>query len=123
MEKYMNKPVDCIFTDEDIVKEYERSTDIKRVEAAYCLTNVENEAEIYDKLEKIASNKKEKLIDEVTKLRKSKNISQDELAKIIGISKQTISRIEKKNHSLSLKLFCSIVHALGYELKIIKRKQ
>lgn len=39
MEKYMNVPVDCIFTDEDIIKEYERFNDIKRVAATFCLDN------------------------------------------------------------------------------------
>ena len=34
---------------------------------------------------------------------------------------QAISRIEKKEHSPSLKLFYSLVHALGYNLKIVKR--
>lgn len=39
MEKYMNEPVDCKFTDEDIINEYERFNDIKRVAAAFCLDN------------------------------------------------------------------------------------
>ncbi len=39
MEKYMNEPVNCVFTDEDIIKEYERYDDIKRVASAFCLDN------------------------------------------------------------------------------------
>jgi len=39
MEKYMNEPVDCKFTDEDIIKEYGRFNDIKRVAAAFCIKN------------------------------------------------------------------------------------
>ena len=39
MEKYMNEPVDCVFADEDIIKEYERFNDIKRVASAFCLDN------------------------------------------------------------------------------------
>lgn len=39
MEKYMNEPVDCAFTNVDIIKEYERFNDIKRVTAAFCLEN------------------------------------------------------------------------------------
>jgi hypothetical protein len=39
MEKYMNKPVNWVFTDEDIIKEYQRFNDIKRVAAAFCLDN------------------------------------------------------------------------------------
>jgi hypothetical protein len=39
MIKYMNEPVNYVFTDEDIIKEYERFNDIKRVAAAFCLDN------------------------------------------------------------------------------------
>ncbi|WP_349948547.1 hypothetical protein ABFV83_08990 [Lacrimispora sp. BS-2] len=39
MEKYMNKPVNCVFTNEDIIKEYQRFNDIKRVASAFCLDN------------------------------------------------------------------------------------
>ena len=39
MEEYMNEPVNCVFTDEDIRKEYERYDDIKRVAAVFCLDN------------------------------------------------------------------------------------
>jgi hypothetical protein len=35
----MNEPVNYAFTDEDIIKEYERFNDIKRVAAAFCLDN------------------------------------------------------------------------------------
>lgn len=61
------------------------------------------------------------LIDEFIKLRKSLDISQTELAELIGSKQQAISRVEKKEHCPSLKLFCSMVGALGYDLKIVKR--
>ncbi len=35
MKEYMNEPVNYEFTDEDIIKEYERFNDIKRVEEAF----------------------------------------------------------------------------------------
>ncbi len=68
----------------------------------------------------IASDKEKKLIDELIDLRKEQNISQSELAKLTGNKQQAISRLEKKEHSPSLKLFYSIVNALGYDLKIVK---
>ena len=43
------------------------------------------------------------------------------LAGLTNTKQQSISRIEKKEHSPSLKLFYSLVHALGYDLKICRR--
>ncbi len=61
------------------------------------------------------------LIDEYIELRKELSVSQKELADLIGSKQQAISRVEKKEHCPSLKLFCSMVNALGYELKIVKK--
>lgn len=69
----------------------------------------------------IASDKEKKLIDELITLRKEQNISQSELAKLTGNKQQVISRMETKAHSPSLKLFYSMVNALGYDLKIVKQ--
>lgn len=69
----------------------------------------------------IVADKEKELIDEIINLRKEKNMSQTELAALTGNKQQAISRIEKKEHSPSLKLFYSIVQALGYDLKIVKR--
>ena len=66
-------------------------------------------------------NAEHKLIDEMVRIRKKQNISQSEVAKLIGVKQQAISRLEKKENSPSLKLFFSIVDALGYELKIEKK--
>lgn len=71
----------------------------------------------------VASEKEKELIDEMVALRKNHNISQSELAKLIGNKQQAISRIEKKEHSPSLQLFYSMVYALGYDLKIVKQNQ
>lgn len=69
----------------------------------------------------IASDKERELIDEIVNFRKEQNMSQKQLAKLTGNKQQAISRIEKKEHSPSLKLFYSIVNALGYDLKIVKK--
>lgn len=68
----------------------------------------------------IAADKEKELIDELVNLRKEQNMSQNQLAKLTGNKQQAISRIEKKEHSPSLKLFYSMVRALGYDLKIVK---
>ena len=68
----------------------------------------------------IAANREKELIDELISLRKEQNMSQSQLAKLTGNKQQAISRIEKKEHSPSLKLFFSMINALGYDLKIVK---
>ena len=60
----------------------------------------------------VASDKEKELIDELINIRKEKNISQSELAKLTGNKQQAISRLETKEHSPSLKLFYSMVNAL-----------
>ena len=59
--------------------------------------------------------------DEIVKIRKMEQISQQELADMVGCSQQAISRIEKKNHIPTLKSLTDLVEALGYELKIVKK--
>ena len=39
MKNYMNEPVDHVFTDEDIIKEYQLYGDVKRVAAVLCIEN------------------------------------------------------------------------------------
>ncbi len=39
MKRYMNEPVDCTFADEDIIKEYQRYNDIKKVATVFCIEN------------------------------------------------------------------------------------
>lgn len=68
----------------------------------------------------VASDKEKELIEELVRLRKENNISQSELAKLTGNKQQAISRIEKNENSPSLKLFYSMLHAMGYDLRIVK---
>ncbi|MCR5702338.1 MAG: helix-turn-helix domain-containing protein [Lachnospiraceae bacterium] len=62
------------------------------------------------------------LIDRFVELRKKEKISQTKLAELTGSKQQAISRTENKEHSPSLKLFCSMVAALGYEIELVKKK-
>lgn len=62
-----------------------------------------------------------RLIGEMISIRKQNKISQSKLAEITGNKQQVISRIEKKENNPSLKMFCNILNALGYELHIVKK--
>lgn len=79
-----------------------------------------NSEEFYNTWKK--SEDEYRLIAEMIELRKQKGISQTQLARTIGNRQQVISRIEKKENSPSLKMFCCILDSLGYELKIVKKK-
>ena len=62
-----------------------------------------------------------RLIGEMISLRKQEKMTQGELAELVGSRQQVISRIEKKENSPSLRSFCNILSALGYELRIVRR--
>lgn len=62
-----------------------------------------------------------RLIGEMVALRKQEKSTQTKLAELLGTSQQVISRIEKKENSPSLRMFCNMLNMLGYELKIEKR--
>lgn len=69
-----------------------------------------------------AEDREKELIDTVITIRKEQNLSQERLAELTGNKQQAISRTEKKEHSPSLKQFCNIVHALGYDIQIVKHQ-
>ena len=69
-----------------------------------------------------SSREEYRLIGEMISLRKKEKITQRQLANRIGNKQQVISRIEQKESSPSLGLFCNIIDALGYELKIVKKE-
>lgn len=68
-----------------------------------------------------AEEREKELIEQMCKLRKQKKITQAELARLTGSKQQVISRTEKNNTSPSLKLFCNMINALGYDLQIVKK--
>lgn len=63
----------------------------------------------------------QEIVDRLIEIRKRENISQAELAEMTGNSQQSISRFEQKTHSSSMKLFSSIINALGYEVQLVKK--
>ncbi len=63
-----------------------------------------------------------KLIGEMISLRKQEKLTQKELALLTGNKQQAISRIERKESIPTIRAFSHILNALGYELKIVKKK-
>lgn len=64
-----------------------------------------------------------RLIEEMIVARKKEKLTQTELADLVESKQQVISRIEKKESSPTLRMFCQLLHVLGYELKIQKIKE
>ena len=62
------------------------------------------------------------LVGEMVKLRKEKGVTQKELAQITGNKQQVLSRIERMETNPSIRVFNNILDALGYELRIVKKK-
>lgn len=62
-----------------------------------------------------------RLINEMIALRKAERVTQSDLAELTGSRQQVISRIEKKENNPSLRFFCNMLSALGYELRIVKQ--
>lgn len=62
-----------------------------------------------------------RLIGEMVSLRKRAKMTQTQLAVLTGSRQQVISRIEKHENIPSLRAFCNILSALGYEMKIVKK--
>lgn len=54
--------------------------------------------------------------EKMKRARLEKNISQTELAKIIGVSRQTINMIEKGDYNPTIGLCCKICRVLGCTL-------
>lgn len=62
-----------------------------------------------------------RLIGEMISLRKKEKITQTELAQLTKNKQQVISRIENHTNTPSLRLFCNLLDAMGYEMKIVKK--
>ncbi len=64
-----------------------------------------------------------RLITEMISLRKKEKMTQSSLAEITGNKQQVISRIEKRENKPSLRIFCNLLNAMGYELQIVKKNK
>lgn len=63
-----------------------------------------------------------RLIEEMTAIRNASNLTQKELADLVGCKQQVISRVETRENKPSLRLYTQILKSLGYRLKIEKIK-
>lgn len=63
------------------------------------------------------------LINTFTIIRREAKISQAELSKRTGYSQQVISRMECGKSTPSIYVFCKLLDALGYKLRIVKKEE
>ena len=84
---------------------------------------IKKQCKEFPKFKKVWDESREeyRLIGEMISLRKQQRITQSKLAYMTGSKQQAISRVEKKENNPSLKFFCNMLNALGYELKIVKK--
>ena len=79
-----------------------------------------HKVEQYIEKEKLISEMEYELITEFIKLRKSANLSQQEIANQSKVIRTTIARIENGMNSPQIKTMLQILEPLGYTLKIEK---
>jgi transcriptional regulator with XRE-family HTH domain len=64
-----------------------------------------------------------KIAQEIRNIRKEQKLTQEQLAKSTGTSRQTISKLERGNiDKISLQLFIKILDSLNYELEVSMKK-
>ncbi len=54
-------------------------------------------------------------------IRKSCNMTQEKLAKLLQITQQQYSRYETDSNKISLEMFLKIVEVCNYDIKLVKR--
>jgi DNA-binding XRE family transcriptional regulator len=59
-----------------------------------------------------------KIIDEIIMARKEKNLTQKDLAELIGTKQSNISRLESGNYNPSLEFLNKIAQAVGKKLEV-----
>ena len=59
----------------------------------------------------------------IKEIRKSCNMTQEKIAKLIGITQQQYSRYETNTNKIPLEMFLKIVDICGYQLKLEKNKK
>ena len=62
-----------------------------------------------------------KLIEKLVEARKVKDITQKELAELVGVSQQAISRLELEKHIPKMDTFIRILDGLDLELTIVSK--
>ena len=54
-------------------------------------------------------------------IRKSKKLTQKELANLLGIKQQQYQRYESEVNEIPLKMFLKIIEVCGYKIKIMRK--
>lgn len=62
-----------------------------------------------------------KLIEKLVETRRAKDITQKELAELVGVSQQAISRLELEKHIPKMDTFIKILDGLDLELTIVSK--
>ena len=81
------------------------------------------ESKNYIEREKRIMDMEYSIITNFIKLRKSANISQEQLAKETSVIRTTIARIESNINSPQLKTMLELLEPLGYTLEIVPLKK
>lgn len=73
-----------------------------------------------ERQEKIAQLTKELIAEEITlqELRKQRHLTQEDIAKLLGIKQENVSRLERRNN-LHLSTLKDYIHALGGKLHLV----
>ena len=59
----------------------------------------------------------------IKELRKAKKLTQEQVAKSCGITRQTLSKLEKGEiDKISIQVFVRLLDTLNYELEIVEKK-
>ncbi len=80
-----------------------------------------NNLKKYIKKEKSLIDTEYELLERISKYRKKNNLSQRDLANIIGIKQPTLANIEKGKHSPQLNTLLTILNSLGYTVNFEKK--
>ena len=78
------------------------------------------ELNAYQEHEKILLDIEMKLINELSRLRKERKLSQKELCEIINFKQPTLAKIEKRKNSPQLSTLIKILDALDYHIEFKK---
>ena len=78
------------------------------------------ELNAYQEHEKILLDMEMDLINELSRLRKEKQLSQKELCEIINFKQPTLAKIEKRKNSPQLSTIIKILDALDYHIEFKK---
>ncbi len=84
---------------------------------------MKKEENIYKNKEKILSELEYNLIVDFIKLRKGKNLSQQQMGEASETIRETIAKIENQIISPQINTLIKILEPLGYTIKIVKIKK